>query len=392
MEPAPGAPPSGVSVLFVTTVTNTLRFFLAPYAAHLRALGWRVDAAANGAAGDPALRDAFDHAYDLPLTRSPFNVPRLVRSERAIREVLEISRPDIVHVHSPIAAFVSRLAVRRLPADRRPAVAYTAHGFHFHGGGNPVTNAFFLGAEKMAGRWTDRLIVINAEDHVAALRHRIVRPSRLVRMPGIGVDTDVFSPTGVADADVGRARAALGAAPGDPLFVVIAEYNRNKRPGDAIRALARMRHTEARLALAGGGPLQARLEELATRCGVADRVRVVGFVDDIRPMVAGATALVLTSRREGLARSIMEALALEVPVIASTARGNRELVSPDSGRLVRTGDVGGYAAAMDWMIDHPRERDAMGLRGRVRMVEQYDVRTLILRHEDLYRQMLAGRG
>ncbi|MCI0582981.1 MAG: glycosyltransferase family 1 protein, partial [Chloroflexi bacterium] len=58
------------SLLIVATVSGTIAAFLAPYAAHFRALGWRVDAAASGAASDPRLLDAFDHVHDLPLSRS----------------------------------------------------------------------------------------------------------------------------------------------------------------------------------------------------------------------------------------------------------------------------------------------------------------------------------
>ncbi len=121
-----------------------------------------------------------------------------------------------------------------------------------------------------------------------------------------------------------------------------------------------------------------------------DRVHFLGVVDDVRPVVRAATALILPSKREGLARSVMEALSLEVPVIASTARGNREtrrrLRDP-----VRDGRRPRARVAMDWMVDHPDERRQMGVRGRARMVERYDLQVLIRMHEQLYLGMLAER-
>lgn len=107
--------------------------------------------------------------------------------------------------------------------------------------------------------------------------------------------------------------------------------------------------------------------------------------------MASAVAFMLNSRREGLARSVMEALALETPVIASTARGDRELVG-DDGFIVEIGDVDGFAAAMDWLIEHPEERTEMGRRGRRRMVEGYDVRLVIRLHDELYAAMIAERA
>ena len=379
---------SGVSLLYVATVPAPIRNFFIPYAIHFRALGWRVDAAASGAAAVRELRDAFDHVYELPLTRSVLDVKGIVRGERAIATLLE-TEPDIVHVHTPIAAFVTRAAVHRLPVDRRPAVAYTAHGFHFHRGGRAAANALFLTAERVAGRWTDRLVVINDEDERAALDHRIVPRGRLVRMPGVGLDTDSYAPSSVALCDVVRVRERLGAGPDTPVFVVVAELHRNKRQEDAIAALALMRHQQARLALVGEGRERDRLQQSMARHGVTDRVRYLGFVKDVRPALRAATALILPSSREGLARSIMEALALEVPVIASTARGNRELVGADSGLVFPIGDVRGLADAMDWLVDHPEEARQMGLCGRRRMMERYDLGTLIRMHEQMYAQLLA---
>lgn len=384
-------PPSGVSLLLVATLAHTIRTFLLPYAAHFRALGWRVDAAANGVGGDKVLQEAFDHVYELPLSRSILDLGGILRAGRAISALLD-TRPDIIHVHTPIAGFVTRFAVRREPAERRPAVVYTAHGFHFYKGGNPATNALFQTAERVAGRWTDRLVVINDEDEAAAVRNRIVPRGRLVRMPGIGIDTSTWSPSSVPPNGAARVRGQLGIAADAPIFVVVGELNRNKRQGKAIAALASMQHGDAHLVLLGDGPERAALEALVVHLSLRDRVHLLGFVQDVRPVLCAATALILPSQREGLARSVMEALALEVPVIASTARGNRELVGTDSGILVGTGDVRQLADAMDRLIDHPDERLAMGLRGRERMVEQYDLNVLIRLHEALYLQMLAERS
>ncbi len=317
--PAKSQPPD-VSLLYVATVAQTIRGFLLPYAARFRAMGWRVDAAANGASADPVLREAFDAVYELPLSRSLLDVGGLIRGERAIAKVVA-SGPDIVHVHTPIASFVTRIATSRMADAERPRVAYTAHGFHFHKGGRLLTNAVFRTAEQLAGRWTDRLVVINEEDFLAAQRHRIIGSRHLVRMRGIGIDTRYFSRSSVGADDAARARRDRGLGAETPLFVVAAEYNRNKRIGDVVRAFASMRHREAELLLVGGGRDQAILAALAKREGVRDRTRIEGFVDDLRPLVSASTALVLPSKREGLSRSVMEALSLEVPVVASTARG-----------------------------------------------------------------------
>ncbi len=376
------------SLLIVATVAGTIQAFLTPYATHFRGVGWRVEAAANGASSNPSLTAAFDRVHELPLTRSLRDVRGMQRAWRALEEILE-SPPAIVHVHTPIASFLTRLLIRRLPADRRPLVVYTAHGFHFHEGGRMLTNAVFRTAERLAGRWTDRLIVINDEDETAARRYRIVSERRLVRMPGIGLDTERYSPSAVDAEAAARLRYDLAIPAGAAIFAIVGELNRNKRPTDAIAAIAEMRDATAQLVFAGRGPARVALEAYSREAGVADRVHFLGEVPDVRPIVLAATALLLLSKREGLARSVMEALALGVPVIASTARGNRQLVADDAGLLIETGDVRGLAEAMDWMLDNPDARRRMGIRGRARMVDGYDLRVLIRLHEALYTSMLA---
>ena len=172
----------------------------------------------------------------------------------------------------------------------------------------------------------------------------------------------------------------------------MAELNANKRNADVIEALALVADRRARLAILGDGPLRAELEALVDRRGLGDRVRFAGFIPDVRPVIASADALVLASHREGLARSVMEALSLGVPVIASTARGNAELVGPDRGILVPVGDPRALATAMDRLIADHSEARRMGARGRAEMVERFDVRTVIGEHEAMYRSMLAERA
>jgi glycosyltransferase involved in cell wall biosynthesis len=378
-----------IRLLYVSTVASTIRDFLIPYAAHFRAKGWHVSAAANGTTADPAFHGTFDDVFELPLSRSIRDIRELAAGARAVSTVVRRGY-DIVHVHSPIAAFVTRRAIAGLPLHARPKVAYTAHGFHFHRGGHPLANRAFIAAERIAGRWTDRLIVMNDEDHASALAHRLVVAQKLIRMPGIGVDTDFYSRSRITASQMAEMRRSLSLPDHAEYFVVIAELSKRKRVSDVVDAIGRMTHNDTMLAIAGIGPERDRLVSHAIKLGVNDRVRFVGQLRDVRPLVAGAVALVLASDREGLARAIMEALALEIPVIASAARGNEELVDSESGFVIPVGDREALASRMDWMLDHPDLRTAMGSRGRSRMVKQYDLSILLQMHEQMYEEMLQA--
>ncbi len=373
----------------VTTISVTLGFLL-PHAAHLRRLGWRVDAAASGATTDPNAIGHFDALHDLPLSRSVLRADALVRGAIALSNVLEFPY-DIVHVHTPIAGFLVRAAIRRRPPDIRPAAVYTAHGFHFHPHGDPVRNTLFRTAERLAGRWTDRLIVINEWDRDQVLEHHIVPARRLVYMPGIGVDTKRFARSQVDEQDAARVRADLGIATDAPLFVYAGELSQRKRPFDAVAALARMQHREAHLVLLGTGPLRHRVETLIRDLGLEDRAHLLGWVSDVRPAFRASSALVLASRQEGLPMCVMEALSLETPVITTDCRGGPDLVMPDAGLVVPIGRPDAMAAAMDAILDDPEAASEMGRRGHSRIVDHFDRAAITVAHEHIYRELLAER-
>jgi glycosyltransferase involved in cell wall biosynthesis len=377
-------------MLVVSTIAATITGFLLPFADHLREQGWQVEAAANGVSGEAAVVNAFDAVHELPLSRSIRDITGMAESLRAMSRFID-SGFDIVHVHTPIASFLARFAASRIPRERRPAIVYTAHGFHFHREGSFVTNTAFSTAERVAGRWTDRLIVINEDDHEAALRHRIVPPSRLILMPGIGVDTSWYDRAAVPADKVAAVRMELGVPLGAPLFAVVGELSMRKRPFDVVAALGRMRHEDAHVVLAGDGSERARVVEAAQAAGVIDRTHLRGPVDDVRPTVLASDCLVLASSREGLPRAILEALSMAVPVVTTRARGNPDLVEPDAGLVVPIGDVPALAEAMDTILDDPDAARRMGQAGRRRVVDRYGLERVLELHDALYAELLQAR-
>lgn len=377
------------SALFIATVVKTVEGFLLPFARHFRGRGMRVDAMAKGISQSAECRAAFDRVWDIDWSRNPGDVSNFSKAPRLIRAVVAEQGYDLVHVHTPVAAFVTRYALRKKRRQGRPKVIYTAHGFHFFKGGHRLGNGVFLALERIAGRWTDYLVVINREDEEAARRYQIVPADRVQYMPGIGVDTGWFDPARVLPQDVARVRGELGLAPGQPLFLVSAEFTPNKRHVDVVTAFARLNHPSAHLALAATGPLLSHIQALVSELRLSDRVHFLGFRNDMRELIRASTALLLPSAREGLSRSVMEALSLEVPVAGSDIRGTRELLSDDCGLLFNFGDVDGLQRAMSWILDNPAAAQAMARRGRLKMVERFDTKIVVRAHEKLYARALV---
>lgn len=378
-------------MLLAATVAPTLSAFLLPVVRHVRELGWQVDAMAQGISTCPEPLHDFDQTWEVKWSRNPLDPRNLLRTPSLIRRLVEREGYDLVQVHTPVAAFVIRYALRNLRRTGRPKVIYGAYGFHFYQGGSPLRNYAFRTLEKMAGRWTDYLVVVNREDQRAAEQYGILPADRIYYMPGQGVDTERYRPEAVSPAQVQCVRAEMGLESEDKLLLMVAEFIRRKRHKDAIQAFARLRRPDAHLALAGDGVLTDDMKALAQELGVGDRVHFLGYRTDVPVLVRASVALVLPSEQEGLPQCVGEALSLARPVIGSNIRGTRDLLQDGCGLLFRLGDIEDLARAMAWVIDHPDEAESMGRQGREQMAA-FDIRCVLDLYYSLYKEIINGKS
>lgn len=372
--------------MFVTTISATLSFFI-PIARHFQAKGWRVDAMAQGVSTNTKCLETFDCVWEIELSRNPLEPKNLMVAPQQIREVLAQKEYDLVNVSTPVAAFVTRYALNGLRKQGKLKVIYTAQGFHFYSGGAPLKNSIFLSLEKLAGRWTDYLVVVNREDEEAAKRYRSVPTERVRYIPGTGVNVERYSPNAVPEAEVMRVRQELGLAPGTPLFLSVGEFISRKRHRDILRAFARLGRTEVHLVLAGDGLLIEEMQRLASDLGIQNQVHFLGIRRDIPILIRASVATLLASEQEGLPNCVMESLCMEVPAIGTEIRGTRDLLEGGCGLLVKVGDVEGLAQAMAWVLDHPEDAQAMGKRGREFMTP-YKLRSVLELYEALYAEAM----
>lgn len=376
-------------VLVAATVAVTVRAFLLPIAQHFRERGWRVDAMANGIEQDPLCRSVFDRVWDANWSRNPAHPCNLTMARR-VRDLAIEQGYDIVHVHTPVASFVTRFALDRLRYERNLKVIYTAHGFHFHPAGGIIRNSVFETLERKAAGWTDFLIVMNREDLRAVKEKALIPLDRLRFMPGIGVDCSHYSASSVSQEQLDHLHAELSIGAGTPVLLMLAEFVERKRHSDAIRAFAKVVDPRAQLVLAGSGPLLEPMKNLAAQLGVADRLHFLGSRNDVPVLMKASRAVILPSSQEGLPRSVLEALSMGVPVIGSRIRGTTELLEGNAGLLVDVGDIDKLAQAMQLVIDDAGAAAAMGEVGRERS-ERYDLAHILRMHEYLYEEALKLR-
>jgi glycosyltransferase involved in cell wall biosynthesis len=174
--------------------------------------------------------------------------------------------------------------------------------------------------------------------------------------------------------------------------VWIAGLDRHKDPFTAITAAGGVarRGTPFVLLLAGDGPLRAEVERAAEADGDG-AVRVLGHRRDTRALLAAADLFVLTSRREGLSFSLLEAMALGRAPVVSDAPGNPEAVG-DAGVVVACGDIAGFAAGLEQLATDEPARLELGERARDRVRRHFPADEMLRRTKELYDAVVVERA
>lgn len=374
-------PPKKFKLLECTTIDITIKSFLVPLIETANELGWDVRTACRlTMPGQPGFGAAF--AYDVPFSRRVLS-PSNLRALFVLRRLLKAGRFDLLHLHTPVAAFFGRLAAASLGA-RRPQVIYTAHGLHFQARACRWTCTIYRLAERFAARWTEVIVVMNDEDEEAARKYRL--GARVARINGVGVDTDEFSPERFSEAEKHGWLKENNIVPGTHIIVMIAEMIPRKRHVDAIEAMKIVcgGRNDVLLLLVGHGRLCTRLQHLAAEAGLADAVRFLGYRTDICSILAACDLMLHPAEQEGLPRAVLEAMSMTVPVVGCRVRGVEDLLCEGAGILVEPRAPAQLAEAMDYLLHQAEARHKMGLLGREQVLRKYALQKITAAYRDLF--------
>ncbi len=321
----------------------------------------------------------------------PFHlVPTLVREVRpladlrALWDLYRLMRRgyDLVHTHTSKAGVLGRIAAR---LARVPVMVHTPHGHVYHGYGGRLRSYLFACAERMLARWTHALVALTDSERQEHLRERVGRPEQWRVIPS-GIEVERYRvPSPLRRTDLGLPEEAF-------LVGCVARLVEVKGVDDAIEATARMVRLDqrVRLVLVGDGPLRARLEEQAARCGIGDRVHFLGVRRDVPHLLPLFDVLVLPSRNEGMGRVLLEAAAAGVPVVATRVGGAQDVVREgETGLLVPASDPPALAAAVACLAADAERRRQMACAARAWVGEKWSAESMVRDLEAAYRE--AGK-
>lgn len=381
-----------MKILQVCAVDFTAYHLLRPLGLGLRDEGYEVSFCCSPGEGLDRLEDEGFKVHRIKISRS-YNLFAHAVSLLRLLLLMRRERFDIVHSHTPVAGLIGRLAARIAGV---PFIVYTAHGFYFHEEMRWPLLGLMRGIERFGASISDLIFVQSGEDLREAVETKIASSGKLVHI-GNGVDPDLFSGESVAGSE--KQREALGLGEG-PVVGFTGRIVREKGVIEFVRAagIVARRRSDVKFLMIGA-PLSsdrdgclAEVESLVAQEGLTGRLVMTGYRKDVPALLSLMDVFVMSSYREGMPRSLLEAMAAGLPVVATDIRGCREEVADGtSGILVPPRDHHALGEAVLEIISDPDLAMRMGKAGRKEVLERFDERTVIRRQLNHLERLTAGR-
>ncbi len=369
-------------VLFVATVVKThIVQFHIPYLKMLKEMGWETAVAAKNDYDDPNECNISycDKYYPVAFGRSPLTRDN-IRAYKELKDIIDEGDFDIIHCHTPVAAFLTRLAAR----DARKKgckVIYTAHGYHFYKGAPLLNWLVFFPAEWIASFFTDVLITINREDYEFSKKH--LHAKRLEYVQGVGVKLERFQNH---SAERDAIRVSLGLGKDDFVLLSVAEMTKNKNHRMMLEAMARIPNPHVHLLCAGRGQELENNIALCSQLHLMHRIHFLGYRSDVPQLYAAADVFLFISFREGLSLSLMEAMSSGLPCIVSPIRGNVDLITDRKEGIYARLHPKSIAEAIVSLESDPELRRTLGEAAKEK-VQAFSLDTISKRMEEIYRSI-----
>lgn len=368
-------------ILYITNISYGVSSFSVAAVASAKTLDYRFFLAGNfsGASSEKIKNDEEEFGVkiiNIDLARSPYS-PKNITAYKQIIDFIKKENIDYIHCNTPVGGLLGRLAGKKCKVKK---VIYQAHGFHFYKG-SPLKNwLIYYPIERWLAHYTDAIITINKEDYERAQRFKLRNNGKVYYVPGVGIDLSQYElPENTREIK----RKELGLKETDVALISMGDLIERKNYPVAIEAIAKAGNPNLHYYICGKGPEEEKLKKMVENLGVKDQVHFLGYRTDIKELLKAADIFLFSSKQEGLARSLMEAMASGLPCIASRIRGNTDLLEgTQCGYLCDTAEE--YSEAINALASSTECRQNMKDENLTR-IKQFRKDIIIKKLKEIYK-------
>jgi len=364
-SPADAAPRTRICHISMTLKTGGLERLLVEFGKHHDSARYDLRFIALGDLGPPA-EDLRQLGFRVGSMR--FGAVGKLTVLRRLASILRRERIEIVHTHNTYAHFYGAIAARLA------GVRHVINSQHGRGCGPTWKDRLLFRA---ANRLSRRVVGVS-NDATKLCEGQDRGSARKMTTIWNGIDSTRFAYHGPADA---------------PIAISVARLSPEKDFETLLRAvhIAKPQVPDFRLMMVGNGAERGKLESLTRELGLAEQVEFLGERSDVPQLLKQAGFFVSSSKTEGISLTVLEAMAVGLPVLTTAVGGNPEIVEEGAtGHLVPSQDPAALANAIVAMCHKRGEWPTMGRIARERVERHFEIRTMIRGYEDEYAK-LSGR-
>lgn len=288
--------------------------------------------------------------------------------------------PQVLHLSSPKASGFGAVAGR---LSFTPKIIQTIHGWSFNEDRNIFSKSLIYFFSWITTLLCHKTIVIAEKEKKQALKMSKVTTSKIILIPNGIEDIKFINRTIVREAL--QSRAQIGRQSKKIWIGTICELHRNKGLDYAILALAKIKEPFIYFII-GEGEERTNLQNLIKAHGLQNKVFLLGAIEDAKIYLKAFDIFMLTSVKEGLPYTILEAGQASLPVIASHTGGIPDIIDDGkNGILTRIGDSNQITKALEYFITHPEKQKEFGQKLKEKVEKEFSVEEMIKKTIKLYK-------
>ena len=302
-------------------------------------------------------------------------------------------KPDIVHTHTPVASVLGRIAAK---LAKVPNIIYTAHGFYFHDGMSKKTYFIYFHIEKIIGKiCTDYIFTQSREDYITAKKNNFLRKKKQNNYFHIsnGIDlNNEFNINNISEKKIKDIKLKHNIKKGDIIVTFIGRLVKEKGILDLLEAYSKLESKNVKFIIIGSLSDSERDKDtikIIEKYKKNTDVIFTGQISNINEYLTLSDIYCLPSYREGMPRSIIEAMAMKNAIIATKIRGSREeVVENETGYLIPLKSSKYIASKIDNLVENVEILNSFKEAGYSRALQIYNEEEVIKTQWKVFRKLV----
>ena len=357
----------------------------------LKGYGYDIDLISSDEGYNEELMKHYDFDIKFIHINREINLIDDIKSIYNLVKLLNKEKYDIVHTHNAKAGIVGRIAGK---IAKIPVVIHTSHGLPFYKGQKKVKFHLYKFIEKIGSFFCDAIGSQNLED-LDLIRNYITKKRTYYEGNGVDVERLYKLEKNIDKNTIQSLKSNLGISDSTKVILVGARFEPIKGHEFLLQGLYVLKQKykpDFVCLLAGRGNLQEKIQSKINELGLNNEVKIIGYKTDLYPYIKLADLIVLTSKKEGIPRILMESMAFSKPVVATDVLGTRELVKNTTGFLVPFNDQKQLAEKIMLLLNDKGLRKKFGYNAYKLIEKEFTESIVAGRIDSIYKEILSRKG